>query len=55
MKSEEIIYQKVCVSPRPPPKIFYKGDWMNDLDSDFAENSKERYPTNRTQTQYPIM
>ena len=28
MKSEEIIYQKVYVSPRPQPKISYKDNWM---------------------------
>ena len=41
MKSEEIIYQKVCVSPRPPPKISYKDYWMCDLDSDIARSSKD--------------
>ena len=38
---KEIIYQKVCVSPRPPPKISYKDDWMCDLDSDIAGSSKD--------------
>ena len=28
MKSEEIKYQKVYVSSRPPPKISYKDNWM---------------------------
>ena len=41
MKSEEIIYQKVHVSPRPPPKISYKDNWMCDLDSDIAGSSKD--------------
>ena len=41
MKSEEIIYQKVYVSPRPPPKISYKDNWMFDLDSDIAGSSKD--------------
>ena len=41
MKKNEIIYQKVCVSPRPPPKISYKDDWMCDLDSDVAGSSKD--------------
>ena len=41
MKSEEIIYQKVYVSPRPPPKISYKDNWMCDLDSDVAGSSKD--------------
>ena len=41
MKSEEIIFQKVFVSPRPPPKISYKDDWMNELDSEVAGSSKD--------------
>ena len=30
MKSEEIIYHKVYVSPRPPPKISFKDKWMKE-------------------------
>ena len=41
MKSEEIVYKKVYVSPRPPPKISYKDIWMCDLDSDVAGSSKD--------------
>ena len=41
MKSEEIIYQKVYVSPRPPPTISCKDNWMKELVSDVARNSKE--------------
>ena len=41
MKSEEIMYQRVYVSPRPPPKISYKDNWMCDLDSDIARSSKD--------------
>ena len=41
MKSEEIKYQKVYVSPRPPPMISYKDNWMNELDSEVAESSKD--------------
>ena len=41
MNSAEIIYQKVFVSPRPPPKISYKDNWMCDLDSDVAGSSKD--------------
>ena len=52
MKSEEIIYQKVYVSPRPPPKIFHKDNWMCDLDSDVAGSSKDTQriePKHKTQ------
>ena len=41
MKSEEIIFQKVYVSPRPPPTISYKDNWTCDLDSDVARSSKD--------------
>ena len=40
MKSEEIIYQKVYVSPRPPPTISYRDIWTCGLDSDVARSSK---------------
>ena len=41
MESGEIIYEKVYVSPRLPPKISYKDHWMCDLDSDVAGRSKD--------------
>ena len=40
MKSEEIIYQKVYVSPRPPPTISCKDNWTCDLDFDVARSSE---------------
>ena len=40
MKSEEIIYQKVYVSPRPPPTISHIENWTCNLDSDVARSSK---------------
>ena len=54
LKSEEIIYQKVYVSPRRPPKISCQDNWMCDLDSDVA-GKQQRHPTNRTKTQNPII
>ena len=41
MKSEEIIYQKVYVSPRPPPTISCKVNWTCNLDSHFARSSED--------------
>ena len=41
LTSEEIIYQKVYVSPGPPPKISFPDNWMCDLDSDVAGSSKD--------------
>ena len=40
MESGEIIYEKENVSPRPPPKTSFKGDWMKELDSEVAGSSK---------------
>ena len=41
MESGEIIYEKVYLSPRPPPKISFKDNWMKDLDSEVAGSSKD--------------
>ena len=41
MKSEEVMYQKVYVSPRPPPTISCKDNWTCDLDSDVARSSND--------------
>ena len=41
MESVENIYQKVYVSPRPPPTISYKHNWTCNLDSDVARSSKD--------------
>ena len=41
MESGEIIYQKVFVSPRPPPKISYTDNWMKELNSEVAGSSKD--------------
>ena len=51
-----MIYRKVYVSPRPPPKISYKDNWMNELDSEVTGSTKD---TQRIQpkpkTQLPRM
>ena len=39
MEFGEIIYKKVYASPRPPPKIFLKDNWMKELDSEVAGGS----------------
>ena len=41
MESGEIIYQKVCVSPRPPPTISCEDNWTFHLDSNVARNSED--------------
>ena len=41
LESGEIIYEKVFVSPRPPPTISFKDNWMEELDSEVAGSSKD--------------
>ena len=36
MEIGEVIYEKVYASPRPPPKISLKHDWMKELGSEVA-------------------
>ena len=37
METGEVIYEKVCASPRPPPKISLKHDWMKEFGSEVAQ------------------
>ena len=63
METGEVIYEKVYASPRPPPKISLKHDWMKELGSEDARqpqkkklcnNSKVPNQTNQLQTQIMI-
>ena len=48
METGEVIYEKVYETPRPPPKISLKHDWMKELGSDVPNQ------TNQIQTQMMI-
>ena len=37
METGEVIYEKVYMSPRPPPKISLKNDWRRELGSEDAQ------------------
>ena len=37
METGEVIYERVNASPRPPPKISLKHDWMKELGSEVAQ------------------
>ena len=37
METGEVIYEKVFASPRPPPKISLKHDWMKELGPEVAQ------------------
>ena len=41
METGEIIYEKVYVSPRLPPKISFKDNWMKELDSEVSGSCKD--------------
>ena len=41
LETGEIIYEKVYASPRPPPKISFKDNWMKDLGSEVAGGSED--------------
>ena len=40
METGEVIYEKENASPRPPPKISLKHDWMKELGSEVARQSE---------------
>ena len=45
METGEIIYEKVYMSPRPPPKISFKDNWMKELGSEVAGGGKNSQQT----------
>ena len=47
MEIGEVIYERVFASPRPPPKISLKQDWMKELGSEVA-----RQPEGQVVQQY---
>ena len=45
MDTGEIIYEKVYESPRPPPKISLRNNWMKELGPEVARQAKGSQPT----------
>ena len=45
METGEIIYEKVYESPRPPPKISLRNNWMKELGSEVARQADSSQPT----------
>ena len=45
METGEIIYEKVYESPRPPPKISLRENWMKELASEVAGQEESSQPT----------
>ena len=53
-ESGEIMYEKVSVSPRPPPTISFKVKWIKDFDSEVAGGSEGSQQT-QPKTRNPII
>ena len=51
METGEIMYEKVYESPRPPPKISFKDNWMRELGSEVARQAGDNQP-NQTLIQF---
>ena len=45
METGEIIFEKVFESPRLPPKISWRNDWMKELGSEVVSQSESSQPT----------
>ena len=45
METGEIMHEKVFASPRPPPKISLRHDWMKELGSEVAGQAEVNQPT----------
>ena len=54
METEEVIYEKVFTSPRPPPKISFKDTWMKEFDSEVALLEVVKTPNKSNQNQKPF-
>ena len=54
MGSGEIIYEKVYVSLRLPPKISFKDNWMTEFGSEVAGGGKDSQQT-QSKTKNPIV
>ena len=53
-KTGEVIYEKVFASPRLPPKISFKDNWMQELGSEVAGGSEDSKQT-QPKTKHPIV
>ena len=56
MEIGEVIYEKVYMSPRPPPKISLKHDWKRELGSEHAQRPEGQVaqPSRSCQSNQPI-
>ena len=55
METGEVIYEKICMSPRPPPKISLKHEWKRELGSEHAQRSEVGQLSRSFQSNQPIL
>ena len=55
METGEVLYEKVYMSPRPPPKIFLKHEWKRELGSEQARRSEAGQLSRSFQSNQPIL
>ena len=55
METGEVIYEKVYMSPRPPPKISLKHKWKRELGSEHAQRSELGQLSTSFQSNQPIL
>ena len=54
METGEVIYEKVYMSPRPPPKISLKHEWKRELGSEHAQQPEVGQLSRSFQSNQPI-
>ena len=55
MKTGEDLYEKVFMSPRPPPKISLKHEWKRELGSEHAQRAEAGQPSGSFQSNQPTL
>ena len=55
MKTGEVLYEKVYMSPRPPPKISLKHEWKRELGSHHAQRAEAGQLSRSFQSNQPIL
>ena len=55
METGEVLYDKVYMSPRPPPKISLKHEWKRESGSEHAQRSEVGQLSRSFQSNQPIL
>ena len=55
METGEVLYEKIYMSPRPPPKISLKHEWKRELGSEHAQRSEVGQLSRSFQSNQPIL